>query len=557
MNRNFNLSFKGKRLLDFDKLCKNVGVFRANFSKNSRLKNAKTPLFIEEAECFLVAFFGLLSLDKEPILLQKSENDILDKFEFDKIMSSKNAENSAFDINAINLNALFYIQTSGSSGTPKLVAKTLKQMLDEAEVIVSTFNINESDVFVSCVSNQHLYGLTFQVFTPLVAGARVEKQDFDFLNLFVNFNENDFIFIASPIMLKTLAKSDDLRAIKRAKKIFSAGGKLENSVREVMKPCEIIEIYGGSEMGVVAYNDGTGFVGFKGVDLKLDEQNRLIISSKWQRNFLNKTPFLSADLAKLNGDKLTLLGRFDRIVKIHAKRISLEGVEERLKSNEFIEDAVAFLEAEKTRLSALLVLNKKGKEHFLNYGKKGIVKALQAYLFEDFGAKIRYFKILSKLPYNAQGKLTSSTCVKAFKARNEPEFELIEKSENEVRLKAYISDDCFYFDGHFGDFPLTPGFVQVKFVLQNARKYLAVKDFVEIENVKFLAFLRPFQNCFLNLNLKGEKLYFELFANTLKCCSGRAKVSLILNEFKGENSKNLALNSNKSSHANDDKKGEK
>ncbi len=561
MKKSFYLSFKKQRLLDFDILCEKVGIFRANFSKNSRLKSEKIPLFIEEAECFLVAFFGLLSLDKKPILLQKNEDEILNKAEFDKIMSDENAQNSAFDIGTINSNAIFYIQTSGSSGTPKLIAKTLQQMLDEAKIIISTFNINEKDIFISCVSNQHLYGLTFQVFVPLVAGARVEKQDFDFLNLFVNFNEKDFLFIASPVMLKTLAKSDDLRAIKKAKKIFSAGGKLENPVREALKPCEIIEIYGGSEMGVVAFNDGNGFVGFKGVNLSLNKEKRLIISSKWQRNFLDESPFLSADLAELKGDKFTLLGRFDRIVKIHAKRISLEGVEERLKSNEFIDEARAFLEAEKTRLSVLLVLSKKGQEHFLNYGKKGIVKALQTYLFEDFGAKIRYFKICKKLPFNAQGKLTSNDCVKAFRARIEPEFELIEKGENEVRLKAYISEDCFYFDGHFGDFALTPGFVQVKFALQNARKYLAVRDFIELENVKFLAFLRPFQNCFLNLNLRGEKLYFELFANTLKCCSGRARVSLNLKinskEFKGENSKNSAFNLKENSRTNDDKKGEK
>ena len=551
MNENFFLSFKGQRLLDYKNLCEKVALFCENFSTNSKLNERKIPLFIEEAECFLVAFFGLLSLEKEPILVQNYEKDILNKNEFDNIMNAKNsvkihaksaAKSANFSLKNISQNALFYIKTSGSSGTPKLVPKTLKQMLDEAQILAKTFKINENDSIISCASNQHLYGLTFQVFLPLVAGARVEKQDLDFLNLFVNFNEKNFIFIASPVLLKSLLQSKDLSALKRAKMIFSAGGVLENGVREILHTCKVVEIYGGSEMGVVARNEGNGFVAFGGVHLSLNEQNRLIISSKWQRNFLDETPFLSSDLAELNGDKLTLLGRFDRIVKIHAKRISLDSVESKIKECALIAEARAFLEPSKTRLSALLTLSENGKKCFLKSGKKGVVKALQGVLFADFGAKIRYFKILEKLPYNAQGKLTQSACVAAFNERVEPEFILLEKGENELRLKGYIGEACFYFEGHFGDFPLTPGFIQVKFALQNARKYFGIKDFLELENVKFLAFLRPFQNCFLNLNLKGDKLYFELFANAQKCCSGRARVS-----FANSNLTNLGVNLNENS----------
>lgn len=524
MNENFFLTFQGKTILTYANLCEQVAKFRKNFYS----VGSEIELFIEETEYFLVAFFGLLSLNKKPILLQHTNfsREFIDKVKFEAIMNNKNAKNSYFKLNNIDNNSLFYICTSGSSGAAKLVPKTIQQMLDEANMLMNTFEINSQDNIISFVSNQHLYGLTFQIFLPLVSGARLERQDFDFFNFFTHFKEKDFILIASPILLRTMSQNEDTTVLKRAKMIFSAGGKLDEHIREQLN--QIVEIYGGSEMGVVAFNKGLGFQAFKSVNLSVDDESKLIISSPWQKNVLNNEPFLSADIAHLNGDKLTLLGRHDRILKLHEKRISLDFVEKKLKEHEFIADARAFLINGQIRLSALLILSKQGQAHFKKEGKKGIVEALKLHLYADFGTKIRYFKICEKLPYNAQGKLSTQACLELFEKKIEPEFALVEQSESKVHLKACISEACFYFDGHFSNFPLVPGFCELKFILQNARKYLNVKDFIEIENVKFLSFLQPFQHCFLTLWLQNNKLYFELFADEKKCCTGRAQTS-----FKG------------------------
>lgn len=527
MNEKWRLSFQGKIIKNYNALCEDIAKFRVNFKS----KADKIELFIEESECFLVAFFGLLSLKKEPILVQNARfsEEFLDKNKFDQIMQKKSEKNAKFSLNEIDKNAIFYIKTSGSSGTPKLVLKTFCQMCEESKMLSQNFKINENDIIISCVSNQHLYGLSFQIFLPLISGARLEKMDFEFFNLLNNFKEKNFIFISSPILLKSLANSDDLAILKDAKIIFSAGGKIDNQTKINLKPFNLIEIYGGSEMGVVAFNKGQGFVKFSGVNLSVNSENRLLISSIWQQNFAQNKPYLSSDIVRLDGDKIELLGRFDRIVKVHEKRISLDLAEQRLKECEFIEDARVFLGENQTRLSALLVLNKSGKECFKKHGKKGVVEALKKHIYADFGARIRYFKICENLPFDKQGKISQNACVKAFSEKIEPEFKVLEKSQNEVRLKSYISEACFYFEGHFANFPLIPGFCELKFALQNARKYLKIKNLIELENIKFTGFLRPFEECFLNLSLKNEKLYFELFANDLKCCSGRAKVS-----FEGE-----------------------
>lgn len=527
MNENFKLVYENQVLLDYTKLCEKIAHF-INVYEN---KATQIELFIEEIEDFLVAFFGLLALKKEPILLQNGEfkNEFIDKKLFDTFMQKPNLQNKIFDFANLDENSIFYIKTSGSSGEPKNVLKTLSQMIKEAQILQKTFEVQSDDIFLSCVSHQHLYGLTFKIFLPLLSGASVEKQDFYLPNLLTRQSVKSFIFIASPVVLRLIANYGDLSGILKAKRIFLAGGMLDENTKEILKSCPLIEIYGGSEMGVVAFRKERFFTPFEGVNLNLDSQNRLIIHSPWQENFKDKNAFLSADCANLNDNKLELLGRYDRIIKLFEKRISLDFVENTLKKHEFISDCKVFKDENQTRLSTLITLTQKGKECFRKNGKLAITRALKSYLYADFKSSIRYFYIRENLPYNASGKLSQKACVESARHRFEPKFSLVAQGENEVKLQAYISESCFYFDGHFSNFPLVPGFCELKFVLENARIYLNVKNFIEIENVKFLHFLRVFDTCTLKFSLKNEKLYFELFANEKKCCTGRAKCS-----FKGQ-----------------------
>ena len=62
------------------------------------------------------------------------------------------------------------VYTSGSSGKPKRVIKTLSLMLKEAKLFSMKHKVDNASLLITTVSPFHLYGLTFCVFMPLYNG---------------------------------------------------------------------------------------------------------------------------------------------------------------------------------------------------------------------------------------------------------------------------------------------------------------------------------------------------------------------------------------------------
>ena len=82
--------------------------------------------------------------------------------------------------------------------------------------------------------------------------------------------------------------------------------------------------------------------------------------------------------------------------------------------------------------------------------------------------------------------------------------------------------DYFCFSGHFLNFPLTPGFVELGFVYEKAQDLgLCLNNTRLIENLKFQAFLRPNDVFKLHLLHEKEKLYFKIFDDKNIFASGR------------------------------------
>jgi 3-hydroxymyristoyl/3-hydroxydecanoyl-(acyl carrier protein) dehydratase len=72
--------------------------------------------------------------------------------------------------------------------------------------------------------------------------------------------------------------------------------------------------------------------------------------------------------------------------------------------------------------------------------------------------------------------------------------EIITESRNgeTVTYVLRVPPDLTHFAGHFPDFPILPGIVQVDWAVRLARRYLPVLEgSQEINNLKFLALVRP------------------------------------------------------------------
>ena len=74
----------------------------------------------------------------------------------------------------------------------------------------------------------------------------------------------------------------------------------------------------------------------------------------------------------------------------------------------------------------------------------------------------------------------------------QPEIKNVEIIDNEVRLSLFVHDKMTYFKGHFPDFQLLPGVVQIHWAIKFAIKYLACTEaFESMDAIKFVKPLRP------------------------------------------------------------------
>ena len=513
-------------------------------------------IYIDDAFKFYAAFFGSLLAGTAPCVLAKpiyeANLTAVNDENFLNFLANEPAKGLKFDPQA-----KFYLQTSGSSGKSKMIEKSLAQMIKESEYLADELNFSSQNTFFSSVSHRHMFGLTFKVFLPLVLGARVIADELNYPEAILGLSLANHVFIASPVLLRTLAQSPAAIALKGLSGIVSAGSPLKKELRsELGRICDarIIEIYGSTETGIVAKDDGCGLRLFDAVDAGLDDRGALSVSSPWCEFFQTN------DAASIDEDRLALQGRIDRIVKLNDKRVSLESIEAKLLESGLLADCYCAPHPKFKRIAALLQLNGEGLKKFRKIGKKGVVAELKELLKLEFKNSVRYFKIVEKMPRNQQGKFEKSEFENALFASPKPVWSGGRVNEAgkicygsgqnlESALNCDTNASCVKFDeggdrldgaqkyefgaimhagleifeSHFPNLPLLPGFMQLDYVFELASMVgVDISGASTVENLKFMKFVRPGDLLLGCLEKRGDKLYFELFCNGEKCSTGRA-----------------------------------
>lgn len=513
-------------------------------------------IYIDDAFKFYAAFFGSLLAGAAPCVLAKpileANLTAVNDENFSNFLANEPAKGLKFDPQA-----KFYLQTSGSSGKSKMIEKLLAQMIKESEYLADELNFSSQNTFFSSVSHRHMFGLTFKVFLPLVLGARVIADELNYPEAILGLSLANHVFIASPVLLRTLAQSPAAIALKGLSGIVSAGSPLKKELRsELGRICDarIIEIYGSTETGIVAKDDGCGLRLFDAVDAGLDDRGALSVSSPWCEFFQTN------DAASIDEGRLTLQGRIDRIVKLNDKRVSLESIEAKLLESDLLADCYCAPHPKFKRIAALLQLNGEGLKKFRKIGKKGVVAELKELLKLEFKNSVRYFKIVEKMPRNQQGKFEKSEFENALFASPKPVWsggrvneagkicygsgQNLESALNCDTNASYVKFDeggerldgaqkyefgaimhagLEIFESHFPNLPLLPGFMQLDYVFELASRVgIDVSGASTVENLKFMKFVRPGDLLRICFEKRGGKLYFELFCNGKKCSTGRA-----------------------------------
>lgn len=362
-----------------------------------------------EALSDLSSQYDLLMVDESIQTANQSKvrliNDLLVSGEFINPISE------TIDLQAVKL-VLF---TSGSSGTPKAIHKTLEQLdIEIAQLSKNWQTMLTGNRVHSTVSHQHIYGLLFRILWPLCSSVPFSRFNLEYPEQIISHADSKIVLISSPALLKRLSEEQNAKPLVA---VFSSGGPLPLDAAQQAHNLfgELpIEVFGSTETGGIAYRQQataqTPWQLFSCIQAKLNQENCIKLLSP----YINKEQwYQTADECEMVSEhQFILKGRTDRIIKIEEKRISLVEVEKRLEQLPWIKECavIPFEEPNRLILASVIVLSDEGKQTLNSVGKGKFWLLLRNELRKWLEpiAVPRRFRVVEEIPLNSQGKRLTS-----------------------------------------------------------------------------------------------------------------------------------------------------
>lgn len=320
--------------------------------------------------------------------------------------------------------AQLWFLTSGSTGVPKLVGKQFWQLQHEVQVLQRTFRPAEPNgtvVFAATVPHYHIYGLLFRLLWPLQHGATLYSPTIEYAEQWLALAQlgRAVTLVSSPAHI---SRYDNLQQIQQQSpqlnRVFCSGGPLAERDAAVFfqqTGYGVIEVVGSTETGGIGWRQFTGECGerpwqaFAGIELSLNAEQCLRLRSP----YLGAAWYDTSDYAELrNAPYFVLHGRADRIVKLEEKRLALAEVESLCQQLPWLQQAAALLVPAtsaqgRIQLGLVVELSPAGQDYLLSHGKRALNQQIRQALSQRFEPVLlpRKFRYVSRLPFNAQGKL--------------------------------------------------------------------------------------------------------------------------------------------------------
>ena len=422
--------------------------------------------------------------------------------------------------------------TSGSTGAPKICIKTQSQILSETAVQLALWGAPQGPV-LGTVSHQHIYGLLFRVFWPLMAGRPVEADRQELWEAVAFRAREGCVVVSSPAHLSRIPEGLEWPC--RPAHIFSSGGPLAlSSARDALAKLgqTPIEVLGSTETGGVAWRqqegEGALWTPLPQVEIESDADGALAVRSP----FTGSQDFVvMGDQVSRHADgRFSLHTRLDRIVKIEGKRVSLPRVEDALRGLEEVADAAVIdLPQRGGALGAIVVLAGSAASALDEQGSFRLSRALRRALsvrLEPMELP-RLWRFVERVPENAQGKRPVGDLRALFAERSGDVPDILKRQveDTSATFELSLQPDLRWFDGHFPEQPILPGVAQLHIASVLAEEtWGIVATGAEMARVKFRRVMQPGDLVTLVLSRpSADRLDFKYFVEGDITASGAIK----------------------------------
>ncbi|MDS7931610.1 AMP-binding protein [Acinetobacter sp. V102_4] len=506
----------------------------------AQMENLTWALWEADSYEFLVLFFAALLAEKQVLLPPNRVRELEQDFAAQQIYFLKRQDVEKVVPLSLTLDDAFleqaqlFFYTSGSTGEPKKIPRTLRQLLNEVQGLSQSFTFNEHAIAIATVSHQHIYGLLFKLLLPLAAGRSFYSPQMAFPEDVVQAQKQlemlglSNYLISSPALLKRWTTDVVLQ---HCQMVFSSGGKLESGVRPFLNR-PIIEVLGSSETGGIAHRakDEDAWTAFSNVAICIEDQQLMVKSNHaYEDDWI--TTGDGAAWSDATCQTFKLMGRTDRIIKLEEKRLSLDAIEQSIQALDAVQQChVLVLEHEHRQiLGCIVVLKEDAREQLQQLGKSAFVGHLKLQLKDSLEtiAIPRQWRFLSQLPQNSQSKLNKSYLQTLFKPMLQPVVLSQSQSSDDYILSLEFPPELACFKGHFPTQPIYPGVGQIGFLQHFAKSIWSDLNWCQgYEQLKFQNLIRPYAIVQLKLSRKEHKVSFELRDSEQILASGRLLFAL-------------------------------
>ncbi|NPT55755.1 AMP-binding protein [Paraburkholderia elongata] len=532
-------------------------VFRARVSALVTLMQTQDAqryaLCIDDPFDFACALFALFACGKEPVIPANATPgylaDLADAY--DAVLTDADLPHGVQDVDAdsdsdaihargasytIDPEAPLTLYTSGSSGTPKPIRKTLAQFNAEVHTLEKQWGALVGDAtMLASVPHHHIYGLLFRVLWPLAAGRAFDRAiSIEPVQLQTQIEQGGAtVVVSTPAQLSRWPALPGFAALTPAPRaFFSSGGPLALEAAQEYATAygtAPLEIYGSTETGGIAWRrqDQTdAWQPVTGIEVRCDEDGALNVRSP----HLDHTGWHRTDdkIAFDADGRFRLQGRLDRVLKLDGKRVSLPELEARLALHPYVaQAAIVPLEgASRERVGAVVALSEAGSEALRAEGRVLLAQTLRRHLAAYFDVVVlpRHWRFRLTLPFDTRGKLPVAAVAAAFEPRADGVEVLAEaRSADTLHYELRVPPTLVHFAGHFPGLPILPGVVQVHWAMHLAAEHVpAVRTLASVDRLKFMAPVSP--GAVLNLTLAHDaarrRVQFTYRLSGRECASG-------------------------------------